>query len=136
MPSTIANHHPIAVWLDHQEARLFAVAHDSVEESTLRIGAHHIRRHSDRNAARSEHPEDAKRFFRDVARSLDSADEVLVLGPSTAKLEFLRYLHAHDPKLKERVVGVETVDHPTDPQLAAYARRYFKRVDRLRGLAP
>ena len=69
MPSPIANHHPIAVWLDHQEARLFAVAHDSVEESTLRIGAHHIRRHSDRSAARSEHPEDAKRFFRDVART-------------------------------------------------------------------
>jgi hypothetical protein len=27
------------------------------------------------------------------------------------------------------ILGVETVDHPTDKQLVAYARKYFKSAD-------
>jgi hypothetical protein len=30
-------------------------------------------------------------------------------------------------------VGVETVDHPTDPQLLAFAKKYFLKVDNMRG---
>jgi hypothetical protein len=30
------------------------------------------------------------------------------------------------------IIGVETVDHPTDAQLVAYARQYFKGADRMR----
>jgi len=31
----------------------------------------------------------------------------------------------------KRIVGVETVDHPSDRQLVAHARRYFKADDRM-----
>ena len=31
----------------------------------------------------------------------------------------------------EKVVGVETVDHPSDGQLVAYARKYFVAKDRM-----
>jgi hypothetical protein len=72
-----------------------------------------------------EHPDDAKRFFHAVAGSLAGVERLLVVGPSTAKLAFIRYLHGHDTALEAKLVGVETVDHPTDPQLAAYARSYF-----------
>ena len=51
---------------------------------------------------------------------------MLVVGPSTAKLEFLRYVHKHDHGLETQIEGVETVDHPSDKQLVAYARKYFK----------
>jgi stalled ribosome rescue protein Dom34 len=133
--STSSNHH-VAVWLDHHEARVFQVGRDSFDESTFRAPGHHIRRHPDHNVAAKEHPEDAKRFFHDVARALDAGDEVLIVGPSTAKLQFLKYVHANDPKLEARIVGMETVDHPTDAQLAAFARKYFHGTDRMRGNAP
>jgi hypothetical protein len=42
--------HHVAVWLDHQEARVFRIAEDSFDESTVRLNAHHLRRHPDRNA--------------------------------------------------------------------------------------
>jgi hypothetical protein len=29
------------------------------------------------------------------------------------------------------IVGVETVDHPSDAQLVAYAKQYFKAEDRM-----
>jgi stalled ribosome rescue protein Dom34 len=131
-----ASHHA-AVWIDHQEARVFHVESASFDEATLRAPPqHHLKRHSDRTAAEKNHPDEAKHFFHDVARALDSADEILVVGPSTAKLQFLKYVHAHEPKLEQRIVGLETVDHPTDAQLAAFARHYFHRADRMRGTVP
>jgi stalled ribosome rescue protein Dom34 len=133
--TSVPNHH-VAVWLDHEEARVFRIAKDTFEESTLRDPHHHVRRDTSRQAVDGKHPDDPKAFFHDVARTLDEADEVLVVGPSTAKLQFIKYAHAHDPKLVQRIVGVETVDHPTDPQLAALARRYFHGADRMRGLTP
>jgi hypothetical protein len=33
----------------------------------------------------------------------------------------------------KQVVGVESLDHPSDGELLAFAKRYFKRVDALRG---
>ena len=133
--TSVPNHH-VAVWLDHREARVFRIAKDAFEESTLRDAHHHVRRDTSRQAVDGKHPDDPKPFFHDVARTLDEADEVLVVGPSTAKLQFIKYAHAHDPKLVQRIVGVETVDHPTDPQLAAFARHYFHGADRMRGLTP
>ncbi len=128
--------HHVAVWLDHHEARVFQIEGATFDESTLRSPRAHVRRHPDHNAAEKNHPDDVKRFFHDVARALDGADEILVVGPSTAKLQFLKYVHAHDPKLEPHIVGMETVDHPTDAQLAAFARHYFHGADRMRGLTP
>jgi hypothetical protein len=54
-----------------------------------------------------------------------------LLGPGIAKLEWVRYLHRHDPASEQKVVGLETVDHPTDHQIVAYARRYFHDADRM-----
>ena len=32
-----------------------------------------------------------------------------------------------------RVVAIESVDHPSDRELLAFAKKYFKKVDALRG---
>ncbi|MEO8799453.1 MAG: translational machinery protein [Polyangiaceae bacterium] len=108
----------------------------SFEESTFRSPRHHVRRHPDHNAAPKNHPDDENRFFHDIARALDTVDEILIVGPSSAKTQLMSYLHTHDPKIEQRVVGTETVDHPTDAQLAAFARKYFHGADRLKGLQP
>lgn len=34
--------------------------------------------------------------------------------------------------MADKVIGVETVDHPTDGQVLAYARRYFRAADQMR----
>jgi hypothetical protein len=34
------------------------------------------------------------------------------------------------------IVGVETVDHPSDAQLVAYATKYFKATDRMHPQVP
>jgi hypothetical protein len=51
---------------------------------------------------------------------------VLITGPANAKTELVKHIERHVPTLSARIVGVETVDHPTDGELVAHARKYFK----------
>jgi stalled ribosome rescue protein Dom34 len=120
-----------AVWIDHKEARIFHIHPDRVEEAMVEAPKHDIHKHPNGAEGIRERPDDAKRFFHEVARSLDVTDSVLVVGPSTAKLEFFRYVHEHDRALERKIVGIETVDHPTDGQIIAYARKYFKLGERI-----
>jgi stalled ribosome rescue protein Dom34 len=123
----------VAVWLDHKEARIFHIDPYTIDETTVLAPLHNIHhKHPRGPEGVHEHPEDAKRFFHDVARALDGAEEVLVMGPGSAKHEWVGYVHEHDRALEPKIVGVETVDHPTDPQLVACAKSYFVRSDRMR----
>ena len=69
-------------------------------------------------------------------RRLGEAKEFLVVGPSTAKTEFVTWLHGHSPALAGRLFGVEPLQHMSDGQIVAEARRFFKRADRIRPPAP
>ena len=71
-------------------------------------------------------------FYGDVVRALEGAEEILIVGPAKAKLELIKYVHKHHAGLEPKIIGVETVDHPSDGQLVAYARRYFHAADRMR----
>jgi hypothetical protein len=129
----------VVVWIDHKEARIFQVQPEIVghvqpepiDETTVLAPQHLIHRHPKGLGEPRAHPEDAVHFFQEVARSLGTARAVLIVGPASAKLEFLEYLHAHDAALAAHVVGTETVDHPTDREIVAYARRYFRGSDRM-----
>ena len=123
----------VAVWLDHKEARIFSIHPESTEESTIAAPLHNIHHKHPRGAAEPKaHPDDAKRFFHEIAQALGDAENILVVGPGAAKLEFLKYAHQHDHALGPKIVGMETVDHPTDGQIVAYAKKYFKASDRMR----
>jgi stalled ribosome rescue protein Dom34 len=121
----------VAIWIDHKEARVFHVDPHEIEKLTVAAPHHVHNKHPRGPEGAKEHPDDAQRFFHEVARSLEGAEQILVVGPSTAKLEFLRHVHKHDHALEPKIVGIETVDHPTDGQLVAYAKQYFNRTDRM-----
>ena len=70
------------------------------------------------------------------AESIADAGAVLITGPANAKTELVKHIHNHDPKLMNVIVGVETVDHPSDAQLVAYARKYFHATDRMQPQKP
>jgi stalled ribosome rescue protein Dom34 len=116
----------LAVWIDHKEARVFPIHRGKVEETTVTAPLHNIHhKHPQRDDGTQSHPNDAKQFFHDVAHALEGAEQILVVGPAHAKLGLLRHLHEHHRALEAKVVGIETVDHPTDGQLVAQAKKYF-----------
>jgi len=114
------------VWIDQKEARIFEVDADKVEQSLVHAPGRHIHRHANEQDVRvRNHPDDEHRFFREVANALEAHRQVLVVGPSKTKLHFFRFVQQHDRGLEQRIVGLETMDHPTDAQLVAYLRHYF-----------
>jgi stalled ribosome rescue protein Dom34 len=117
-----------AVWLDHNEARVFHVGAHDFDETTIASPKAHsmLHRRSGPGADSGQRAAEDQRYYHEVAAALVEAEAVLVLGPATAKLELIRHLHRHDPRLEAKIVGVETVDHPTDRQLAKFVRAYFK----------
>jgi stalled ribosome rescue protein Dom34 len=124
-------HFHAVVWLDHAEARIFAFNADEVDAKVVR--PHDLRPHVHHKAntiGSGKSPEDQEYLHR-VAESLAAAGEILIVGPGNAKLELVRHLHRHDPDVEKKVVGLETVDHPTDHQIVAYARTYFRAADRM-----
>lgn len=121
-----------AVWIDHKEAKIFAVDPTNFAQTTVHAPSHHIHNKHPRGPEEAkEHPNDAKHFYQEVAHALEGQDEILLVGPSTAKLEFIRYVHKHVHAVEPKIVGVETVDHPTDGQLVAFAKKYFARIDKM-----
>jgi stalled ribosome rescue protein Dom34 len=121
-----------AVWIDHKEAKIFHIEPEDFDVSKINAPHHHLTRKAEEQGRHAG----SDRFFHDVAEKLEDAEEILVVGPSSAKLDFIRYAHKHDRALEPKIVGVETLDHPTDGQLAAYVRHYFHGKDRMLGLVP
>ena len=115
-----------AVWLDHNEAKIFHVDAETFDEAKVHSPNHHVHRHpKDQETRTHNHPDDEHRFFHQIADVLSGADHILLLGPSVTKLHFLRWVQKHAAALEPRVVGVESADHPTDRQLVAHIRQYF-----------
>lgn len=119
----------VAVFLDHHEAKIFHVSPESFEEkhlSTPHASLH--QKHREKT-----HPSELTAFFDEIFAACADAAEILVLGPGSAKLDFIKHVHKHHARAVDRIVGVETVDHPTDRQIVAHARTTFERIDRMRG---
>jgi len=114
------------VYIDHRIAQVLQFDADHVEASTVKAHTHHTAQHG--SAVRTEHE-----FYGHVADSLGGVQEVLVVGPGTARTAFRAYCAKHRLETARRIVGSETVDHPTQPQLVALARKYFLAHDRMAG---
>lgn len=117
----------VVVWIDHAQAHLIHFNPEASESEMINLHSTHNAVHV---ASDKEGPA-AQQYLEQVASALAGAGEILVVGPGVEKLVLMKYLSKHQPALADHVVSVETVDHPTDGQLLAYARKYFVHADRL-----
>lgn len=119
------------VWLDHLHATVIGFSRDHSETIELVSLSPNRQIHRKSGIPGSGHAPDDVELFGQVASALDDTREILITGPGTAKVAFTRYIDQRHPALAKRIVGTETLDHPSDGELLAYARKYFKRVDQL-----
>jgi stalled ribosome rescue protein Dom34 len=110
-------------WLDHAETHIFSFNADTSESETLRAHQRHPRHYK----ASDKHAD--SQYFSEIAATLRHALEILVAGPAQEKIAFAKHMEQRFPAISKKIIGVETVDHPTDPQLLAYARKHFLRAD-------
>ena len=115
--------HQAVVWIDERQAQILRVENGIHHESTVsapdkpQLSA---QPHGDQTV-----PFDPSAFFAQVALAIRTADEILIVGPSAIKSDFVKYMHKKDHGFDPRILGVETIEHPDDPQLAGYVEIYL-----------
>jgi hypothetical protein len=129
-------HYHAVIWIDHREARVFHFSPGDAERLVLHPDHPTGHIHHKANAIGSGHASEDHAYLEAVACSVADAGEILITGPANAKTELVKHIHRHHPQLMNAIVGVETVDHPTDAQLVTYARKYVKATDRMLPQAP
>lgn len=122
------------VWIDHQEAHVIQFNGDAHENSTITKKSKHGNVHQKAGVLSGHHQVSSPAYLHQVVEAVAGSNEILIVGPGVAKLELIKHINHHDAKISNKVVGVETVDHPSDGQLLAYAKKYFLRADNLRPL--
>jgi len=113
------------IWIDREHAQLYLLSNDKMERR--KFEGHHKENHRHvRDSIDKERDEHS--FFLDVGNALEGADQILILGPGIAKHHFRNYMTEQKPMLARKIAGVETVDHPSDGQIAAMARKFYDKV--------
>jgi len=70
-----------------------------------------------------EFTEHLNSFYKDVISCIRDAVSILIFGPGEPKEELKKHLE-HEG-LGNLMIGVETTDRMTEPQIAAKVRQYF-----------
>ena len=125
------SHYHCVVWIDHREAHVIDFNPEDAEASVVHPTSRHEHLHHKQGAVGSGRTPEDHAYYQAVGDALKDAGEILIVGPSTAKLHLRKYLEAHAPAIAKRVVSVETVDHPTDGELLKFARKHFAADDRM-----
>ena len=115
------------VLIDHQHAQVLQFDSGPVQVRKFEAHHHNTRQHG--SNVRTEHE-----FFGEVCDALQSFNEILVAGAHKAQADFRHYVEKHRAHLAPKIVGWETVDHPSEGQLAALARKFFVKHDRMAGI--
>ena len=108
------------VWMDHQEAHVLMFDRAHVESQRVKSRTHH--KHQGKQ-------NDTDALYADIAKALAGTHEVLVTGPGIARDEFRDWCKQHHAQVN--VVDSIASDHPTDAQVVAMARQYFKKFDQM-----
>jgi stalled ribosome rescue protein Dom34 len=118
------------VWIDHREAKIFRVSATEVGQAVVSAHGtgHHLQHKA--NVHGSGHQGVDTEFFKRVMGALTHTGAILITGPANAKSELKNYIAEHRPDIGERIAAVQALDHPSDAELIALARKFFRPDDK------
>ena len=94
---------------------------------------HHLPRREKKLELRAQEPPAGRaattflnQFYTEVIEAIRDAEAILIFGPGEAKTELRQHLER--ARLGSKVIGVETADKMTDPEIAAKVREHFQSV--------
>ena len=124
----------VGLWIDHRETFLVFVGDDGEENRRIESGMEKHVRFSGGNRPAEGSADDQQdrqftahlnRYYDEVISHVRDAESILLFGPGEAKGELEKRLASKG--LGGRIVGVDTVDKMTAPQIAARVREHFRR---------
>ena len=114
------------VWTDHHTAKV-------LQFDAVHTIARVVREHARSAAQHGSGVRSAHEFYAELCDKLDDLSQIFVTGSHTALADFRHYVDKHRPRTAARIVAYETVDHPSENQLVALARKHFVALERMEG---
>ena len=131
--------HKVGIWIDHKKAVIVFASADRVAARTLEsdIGPH--ARYSSRagyptpdgshegggeKKYEERYGQHLDRYYDEVISQLGQPEALLIFGPGEAKLQLKERL-SRSKALSDRIVGIETTDNLTDPQIVAKVEEHY-----------
>lgn len=129
----------VGLWIDHRKSVIVIVKGKKQETKTIKSEVEkQIRRQEGKPTGAPDgirmNPADDIRergftehlhgYYEKIVAQIRQADSILVFGPGEAKGELIKLLVKE--KLSDRLVGVETADKMTAPQITAKVCEYFR----------
>lgn len=122
----------VVAWIDHAEAHIIHFNPEVAESETIKAHSKTPHLHIKSGIPGAGRAPANAEYLNEVAKAVADAGEILIVGPGLEKLTLMKHLLKQHHAVAEKVVSVETVDHPSDGQLLSYARKYFQKADQLR----
>jgi hypothetical protein len=129
----IAMNSKVGIWIDHKKAVIVSASAEHVTIKTLEseVGSHSHYQTADgpqNSGGEKKHEErygqHLQRYYDDVISQLEQPEALLIFGPGEAKLQ-LRERLGRTKALSERIVGIETTDKLTEPQIVAKVKEHY-----------
>jgi stalled ribosome rescue protein Dom34 len=99
---------PVLVWIDRNHARLLSYAHSPPSEQDIRNST-----------------PGTNLFLESLAKKLEDATRILIVGPGVSKYRFFAYVRETAPQIARKIVGCENLDHPHEFQLRSLAEKHL-----------
>lgn len=122
--------HAVA-WIDHNEAHILHFNADESEQLTVHSKHRKGHLHHKSGQVGDGRSAEDRPFYQAASDALMGAEKILIVGPANAKSELEKHMKHHARDLAACIVGVETVDHPSDGQILKLARKYFDVAERI-----
>ena len=128
----------VGLWIDHRKAVIVFLTGEEEEIKLVKSNVEKQIRRADplRSRGRADSlviPADDRQqqeftehlniYYNEVISCIRDAESILIFGPGESKGEFKKHLEREG--LGGRIVGIETTDKMTEPQIAAKVRQYF-----------
>ena len=123
----------VGLWIDHKEAFIVSLGEGAEQTQHLESGMEKHVRFSGRHSADDGSADNQRdrqfaahlsKYYDSVIDQVKLAESLFLFGPGEAKGELKKQLVTHG--LGERIVGVETTDKLTEPQIVAKVRQHYK----------
>jgi stalled ribosome rescue protein Dom34 len=127
----MSNYYHALIWIDHHQAKIYQFNVQEFAQSKVQSTNPHLHLHHKANTRGSGHAAVDHAFLEQVAKAISDSEAILITGPASAKDELAAHIRAHHPELAKHISGIEALDHPTDGELLALGRRFFRADDRM-----
>lgn len=118
----------LGIWMNYHTAKIIEYTPSNMQ--TENVESSFSQEVKQESLSRSEHVMNNKEqqsqtsFFKELAAIIKQYTDVVLFGPTNAKIEFFNILKL-DSHFERININVESSDKLTDPQLHAFVRNYF-----------